>query len=59
MFAAEQDLQFPGEKLLLRIPHLIPHAQTKLIATPKHAPPMTDEFRVWISDNIKRFLDAQ
>ena len=54
--AAEEDLSFPGEKLLDRMEELIPHAETELIEGARHMPPTTEEFRGWMAGRIRRFL---
>jgi pimeloyl-ACP methyl ester carboxylesterase len=59
VFAASEDLSFPGQKLLTRIEQeLIPHASTELIEDCRHMPPTTDEFRIWIADKITDFLET-
>lgn len=56
VFGADQDISFPGAKLLARIKQLIPKAETELIANSKHSPPTTDEFRQWLAARITKFL---
>jgi pimeloyl-ACP methyl ester carboxylesterase len=56
--AAEDDLSFPGEKLLKRMDDLIPHAETELIEGSRHMPPTTEEFRRWMANRIDQFLAA-
>jgi len=55
---AEQDLSFPGPKLLARARELIPHAQVELIPECRHIPPMTDAFRGWMAERVTGFLAA-
>jgi pimeloyl-ACP methyl ester carboxylesterase len=58
VFTGDQDLSFPGTKLINRVKELIPHAETELIANCRHCPPNTDDFRSWISKRIVKFLDS-
>lgn len=54
---ADNDLSFPGQKLLDRVAQLLPNLQGKeLISNCRHCPPTTDEFRAWLSGRISRFL---
>ncbi|BCM92472.1 putative carboxylesterase nap [Abditibacteriota bacterium] len=59
VFGAENDIHFPGEKLITRAQVLMPHAKTELLPGSHHVPPMTDEFRSWISDRIIHFLESK
>lgn len=55
--AADQDLSFPGEKLLSRAQKLFATLEkTELIENSLHCPPTTDEFRHWLCHQIKDFL---
>jgi len=57
VIGADNDLSFPGQKLLDRVPKLLPNLKdTELIANCRHCPPTTDEFRAWLSGRISRFL---
>jgi pimeloyl-ACP methyl ester carboxylesterase len=57
VIGADQDLSFPGQKLLDRVTKLLPNLKDKeLIANCRHCPPTTDEFRAWLSGRISRFL---
>jgi pimeloyl-ACP methyl ester carboxylesterase len=56
VFGADQDLSFPGRKLVARVKELIPHAETELIAECKHGPPTTPAFRQWTADRVTKFL---
>lgn len=58
LIAAEDDLSFPGEKLIRRAKSLIPRLETELIAGSKHCPPTTDDFRLWLADRIAAFLGS-
>jgi pimeloyl-ACP methyl ester carboxylesterase len=55
---ADEDISFPGDRLITRAKELIPHVETELIPRCKHAPPVTDEFRVWMADRVTTFLEA-
>jgi pimeloyl-ACP methyl ester carboxylesterase len=61
VLGADNDLSFPGRKLLDRASKLLPNLKDKeLIANCRHCPPTTDAFRAWLSERISRFLlDAQ
>ncbi len=54
--AAGDDISFPGQKLLKRVETLVPNVQTELLASSKHSPPTTDEFRKWLADRVTTFL---
>lgn len=56
VFAADDDLQFPGSALLQRVKELLPHAETELIEGSKHCPPFTTEFRNGFGDRVEKFL---
>jgi pimeloyl-ACP methyl ester carboxylesterase len=56
MVGAENDLSFPGPRLLERVKELIPHAQVELIPKSRHIPPTTDAFRGWMAEHVTRFL---
>ena len=57
VMAADQDLSFPGEKLLARAAELFPSlADTELLKGCNHCPPTTDAFRQWLSARITGFL---
>ncbi|MDY7226927.1 alpha/beta fold hydrolase [Hyalangium rubrum] len=53
---ADNDLSFPGPKLLARMKELIPHAQVELIPNCRHIPPTNDAFRGWMAERVTRFL---
>jgi pimeloyl-ACP methyl ester carboxylesterase len=57
VLGADNDLSFPGRKLLDRAAKLLPNLKgTELIANCRHCPPTTDEFRSWLSGRVSRFL---
>jgi pimeloyl-ACP methyl ester carboxylesterase len=56
VIGAEDDLSFPGPKLLARVKELIPHARVELIPACRHIPPMTDAFRGWMAERVTGFL---
>lgn len=57
VIAADDDVSFPGERVLTRAAELFPKlAGTELIKGCKHSPPTTDEFRGWLTGRIAQFL---
>jgi 2-hydroxy-6-oxonona-2,4-dienedioate hydrolase len=55
--AADDDVSFPGDKLLSRAAELFPKlAGTELIKDCRHSPPTTPEFRAWLTGKIEAFL---
>lgn len=52
---AEDDLSFPGRKLLDRVKGLVPGVEAELIPG-RHCPPTTDVFRRWTADRVGRFI---
>ena len=57
VIAADDDVSFPGDRVLSRAAELFPRlAGTELIKGCKHSPPTTDEFRGWLSGKISTFL---
>lgn len=58
VIGADQDLSFPGAKLIARARELIPHAETELLTETRHSPPTTDAFRRRLTDRLARFLDG-
>jgi pimeloyl-ACP methyl ester carboxylesterase len=56
VLAADDDVSFPGPKLLARVKNFVPHADTELLANCKHSPPTTDEFRTWLATRVTEFL---
>ena len=59
VFAAGEDLSFPGEKLIDRIKTLVPHVEVEFIPQSKHSPPTTDEFHQWMADRVTKFLESE
>lgn len=58
-FAADDDVSFPGDRVLERAAQLFPKlAGTELIKGCKHSPPTTDEFRGWLTSKISTFLSS-
>ena len=48
--AAEEDISFPGTKLLSRSKKIFSNvAKTELLLKSKHSPPTADEFRKWMT----------
>lgn len=58
VLGADQDVSFPGRKLLARAKELFPHAETELLEGCRHCPPTTDEFRGWLGRRVTTFLEA-
>lgn len=59
VLAADDDVSFPGEKLLARAAKVFPAlAETELIEGCRHCPPTTEVFRQWLSNRITAFLTA-
>lgn len=56
VIGAEDDISFPGEKLIERAKAHIPDVETELIKGSKHSPPTTPEFRRWLAERIKTFI---
>ncbi|WP_224366394.1 alpha/beta fold hydrolase [Hyalangium versicolor] len=57
VLGADQDVSFPGQRLLARAPQLFPTlVDQELLAQCRHCPPTTDAFRRWLSDRISGFL---
>ena len=57
VIAADDDVSFPGDRVLSRAAELFPKlAATELIKGCKHSPPTTDEFRGWLTGKISKFL---
>ena len=56
VIAADEDISFPGRKLVARAKELIPHAEVVLLEHCKHVPPMTDESRRAFADRVAAFL---
>jgi pimeloyl-ACP methyl ester carboxylesterase len=57
VIAADDDVSFPGDRVLARAAELFPKlAGTELIKGCKHSPPTTDEFRGWLTGKIGKFL---
>lgn len=57
VIAADDDVSFPGDRVLARAAQLFPKlAGAELIKGCKHSPPTTDEFRGWLTGRISRFL---
>lgn len=59
VLAADQDVSFPGEALLARVPRLFKApVETELIKDCRHCPPTTPEFRAWLGGRLDSFLRA-
>jgi 2-hydroxy-6-oxonona-2,4-dienedioate hydrolase len=59
VIAGDQDVSFPGAKLIARAKELFPSfAGAELIENCKHSPPTTDEFRGWLAGKLTSFFDG-
>jgi pimeloyl-ACP methyl ester carboxylesterase len=56
IIGAENDISFPGEKVIKRVTDHIPNVETELIKGSKHCPPTTPEFRTWLGTRIRTFI---
>ncbi|WP_437949319.1 alpha/beta hydrolase [Sorangium sp. So ce296] len=57
VFGADDDVSFPGAKLLARAKVLLPRAETELLEGCRHSPPTDDAFRARFGGRIARFLE--
>ena len=57
VIGAENDISFPGDKVIERAKAYIPNVQTELIKDSRHSPPTTPEFRNWLAELIKSFIN--
>lgn len=55
VFAAEDDVSFPGKPMINKIKSNNRDIQTELMMNTKHSPPTTPEFREWLSQKILDF----
>ncbi len=59
VIGADQDVSFPGAKLLARAPQLFRSLQeTELLKDCRHCPPTTDAFRASLGARLTKFLAA-
>ncbi|WP_437893006.1 alpha/beta fold hydrolase [Sorangium sp. So ce124] len=58
VFGADDDVSFPGAKLLARAKELLPRAETELLEGCRHSPPTDDAFRARLCERISRFLGS-
>lgn len=56
VFGADEDVSFPGEKLLARVQELLPTAEIELLEGSKHSPAFTEDFRAQLNQRIDAFL---
>ncbi|WP_234567243.1 alpha/beta fold hydrolase [Rhodohalobacter sp. 614A] len=59
VFAAEEDISFPGKPMVQKLKINNPDIQTYLMKDCKHSPPTTPEFRKWLSKKILSFLEMR
>ncbi|MDR9419232.1 alpha/beta fold hydrolase [Gracilimonas sp.] len=56
VIGAEDDISFPGDKVIDRVKAHVPHVEAELLKGSKHSPPTTPEFRNWLATRIKSFV---
>jgi len=56
VIGAEQDVHFPGRRLIDRVRKLIPHAEGELLPGSRHCPPFDSAFQDRMAERIERFL---
>lgn len=56
VIGAEDDISFPGEKVIERAATHIPNVETELIRNSRHSPPTTPEFRNWLGHRVETFI---
>lgn len=59
VIGAEDDISFPGVKIIERAETHIPKVETELIKDSKHSPPTTSEFRNWLGKRVKTFISIK
>jgi pimeloyl-ACP methyl ester carboxylesterase len=59
VMGAEEDISFPGEKMIERAGRHIPNMEIELIEQCKHCPPTTPEFREWLYGRVTDFIGRQ
>lgn len=57
VIGAEDDISFPGGKVIERAESHIPKVKTELIKESKHSPPTTSQFRNWLGNRVKTFIN--
>ncbi|HSJ01412.1 MAG TPA: alpha/beta hydrolase, partial [Verrucomicrobium sp.] len=55
-FGADDDISFPGQKMLPRLRALVPHVQTEMLSGCKHCPPTDAAFQQHFANRIVEFL---
>lgn len=56
VIGGEDDISFPGAKVIERVETYIPKVETELIKECKHSPPTTSKFRNWLGKRVKKFI---
>lgn len=59
IIGAEDDISFPGGKVIERAKRHITNVETELIKNSKHSPPTTPQFRNWLGKRLKAFINNQ
>jgi len=57
IIGADNDISFPGEKVIQRTKAHIPIVETELLIDSRHCPPTTPEFRNWLASRVKKFIN--
>ena len=57
VIGAENDISFPGPKVIERAERYVPNVETDLIPNSRHCPPTTPEFRMWLGERVKSFIN--
>lgn len=55
VLAADDDISFPGAKVIDRLESLVPHVESELMPDCKHCPPTTDSFRAYLAKRLSQF----
>ena len=58
VFAAEDDISFPGKPMVQKLKSNNQEIQTELMKDCKHSPPTIPEFRKWLSKRVHEFLSS-
>jgi 2-hydroxy-6-oxonona-2,4-dienedioate hydrolase len=56
VLGAAEDISFPGQALITRVRSQVPQVDGEVIASCKHCPPTTHEFRTWLGTRLAKFF---
>ncbi|NBC25625.1 MAG: alpha/beta fold hydrolase [Bacteroidetes bacterium] len=59
VMGADEDISFPGDKMVERAANHIHNTETELIDNCKHCPPTTPDFRQWLFNRVNGFINRQ